>query len=73
MTAEEYDNMMIDSIIENNEWYAKLLIDSEQENCEGEIETCLNIARWLRELKERRKNDVKVEVKSDNNVVNSEQ
>lgn len=72
MTEEEYDNMMIDSIIENNEWYAKLLIDSKQENCEEEIETCLNIARWLRELKERRKNEtVKIEVKSDDNIVNS--
>lgn len=71
MTEEEYENMKIDYIIENNEWYAKLLIDSEEENCEEDIETCLDIARWLRELKERRKNDVKVEVKSDDSIVNS--
>lgn len=57
MTKEEYDNKKIDSIIENNEWYAKLLIDSEQEDCEEEIETCLDIAKWLKELRERRQND----------------
>lgn len=55
MTEEEYENMKIDYIIENNEWYAKLLIDSEEENCEGDIETCLDIARWLRELKRKEK------------------
>ena len=52
-----YDKEKLDSVIENNEWYAKMLIDSKQENCEEEIETCLDIARWLRELRERRKND----------------
>lgn len=57
MTEEEYDNKKIDFTIENNEWYAKLLIDSEQEDCEEEIETCLDIARWLKELRERRQND----------------
>lgn len=57
MTEEEYDNKKIDYVIENNEWYAKLLIDSKQENCEEEIETCLDIARWLKELRERRQND----------------
>lgn len=57
MTEEEYDNKKLDYIIENNEWYAKLLIDSKQENCEEEIETCLDIARWLKELRERRQND----------------
>lgn len=54
---EEYDKKKLDAIIENNEWYAKMLIDSKQENCEEEIEMCLDIARWLRELRERRQHD----------------
>lgn len=57
MTEEEYDNKKIDYVIENNEWYAKLLIDSEEEDSAEEIGICLDIARWLRELKERRQND----------------
>lgn len=56
---EEYDKKKLDAIIEDNEWYANMLIESKQENCEEEIETALCLVRWLKELRERRKQDGK--------------
>ena len=56
---EEYDKKKLDAIIEDNEWYANMLIESKQENCEEEIEMALSLVRWLKELRERRKQDGK--------------